>query len=731
MSAFPHCAVYAPIRATMADQRFAALTNDPRYRLPSKKTNRTALDPRFNRLLTSRDFTRKAKVDRYGRKIEGEQGWKGLEKQQLYRLDGAEQKPAKRSAEREREVVSSSAEASQDSEGGVEKAVKRDPARDGGFSDSESSEEESSSEEEESADEAALAAETAGQEQQEEIPLGEVTTRIAAVNLDWDHIRASDIMAVAQSFIPTSGRIERVSVYPSEFGRERLEREELEGPPREIFASSKRADLNEVDDDDDDDDDESSSDEDEKIKRRLLSEQANEGNEFDTAALRTYQLERLRYYYAVIICDSTTTAKHLYDTMDGREYLTTANFFDLRFIPDSTSFDEDTPREECAKLPEGYAPNDFRTEALTHSKVRLTWDEDDVQRKEVQKRAFSRGEIEENDLQAYIGSDDSDADSIASRKSAAEDRRAKRKEEQRRLMRERLGLGAEAAPSLGKGQKGEVVGDMQITFTSGLSKDKSEKAGGVFENEPQDEESTRERYIRKERERKQKRKERAKAGRSATSPAPDESTGATAEGPVEEADAGFDDPFFTDPSASRAAEKKAQRAAKAAKREEAAAKEAEAAANRKELELLMAEDGGDAVRHFDMREIEKAEKAARRQGKKGGRKGKGGAEAGEVDPEAGADVVNTRDPRFAALFESHEYAIDPSNPKFKGTGGMRALLEEGRKRKRVDPEEVGEEGARPEKKEKKGKGSRLPTSGKDDDLKGLVARLKKGKKGSS
>ena len=220
MSAFPHCAVYAPIRATMADQRFAALTNDPRYRLPSKKTNRTALDPRFNRLLTSRDFTRKAKVDRYGRKIEGEQGWKGLEKQQLYRLDGAEQKPAKRSAEREREVVSSSAEASQDSEGGVEKAVKRDPARDGGFSDSESSEEESSSEEEESADEAALAAETAGQEQQEEIPLGEVTTRIAAVNLDWDHIRASDIMAVAQSFIPTSGRIERVSVYPSEFGRE-------------------------------------------------------------------------------------------------------------------------------------------------------------------------------------------------------------------------------------------------------------------------------------------------------------------------------------------------------------------------------------------------------------------------------------------------------------------------------------------------------------------------------
>ncbi|KAI7332350.1 hypothetical protein KC315_g4704, partial [Hortaea werneckii] len=389
------------------DPRFAALANDPRYRLPGKKESRTAVDPRFGRLFTDQEFRKKASVDRYGRKVKPEAGKKELEK--LYRLEKDDHKPKaqgdKKAGKAEREVVGSDGdseeEGSEDAE--KERVERRDPAREGGFSASESEEENSS--EEESDEEADLAEDTAGQEQTEDIPLGEVTRRIAAVNMDWDNIRASDILAVAQSFLPGSGRVEKVTVFPSEFGRERIEKEELEGPPREIFASSARA-QDDIEDEESgarsSDDEE---DEDEKIRKQLLSNQADEGGEFDTAKLRQYQLERLRYYYAVIETDSTPAAKALYDSMDGREYLTTANFFDLRFIPDEVSFEEDTPKEECSKLPEGYKPNDFKTEALTHSKVRLTWDDDDTTRKEVQKRAFSRAEIDENDLQAYIGSD--------------------------------------------------------------------------------------------------------------------------------------------------------------------------------------------------------------------------------------------------------------------------------------------------------------------------------------
>ncbi|KAK4900623.1 pre-rRNA-processing protein esf1 [Elasticomyces elasticus] len=711
----------------MADQRFSALSRDPRYRLPSKKDKRTSVDPRFGELFTDQEFRKKATVDRYGRKIKSEQGTKDLER--LYKLDKDDAPGKKKKAEPE--VVGSSEEsAGSEVEVEVEDedvAGKRDPARDG-FS--ESSSEEDSSEEEESDVEAELADETAGGEQTEDIPEGEVTHRLAAVNLDWDNIRATDIMAVAASFVTSGGRIERVTIYPSEFGRERLEREELEGPPREIFASSKRQPEAEEDDEDDEEDEEEEEDDedeevsddedaDEKIKQQLLKGQADDGQEFDTTALRQYQLERLRYYYAIIECDGKSAAKAIYDSMDGREYLSTANFFDLRFVPEDTEFDE-APKEECTRLPEGYKPNDFRTEALTHSKVRLTWDDDDTTRKEVQKRAFSRGEIEDNDMQAYIGSDESDADSISSRKSAAEDRKARKKAEQRQLMREKLGLGSEPAAK-SKGKKEEPVGDMQVTFTSGLSKAKDGK-DGIFENEPQDAESTRERYIRKERDRKQMRKDRRKASR------PDAETGdaeSGADAVVEEVaaeDAGFDDPFFNDPASAAVVEKKAKKAERQKKREAQAAKDEEDASRRKELELLMAEDQADNVRHFDMREVEKAEKEAKRKGKKGKKSKKAAASEEAADTGPGFNV-DSQDPRFKALFESHEYAIDPTNPRFKGTEGMKVLLEEGRKKRKRGGDEDDEVEDKPVKaKSKKGKAEAEP--GNDNELKGLVARLK-------
>ena len=399
--------------------------------------------------------------------------------------------------------------------------------------------------------------------------------------------------------------------------------------------------------------------------------------------------------------------------MDGREYLTTSNFFDLRFIPDSTSFEDDTPSDECEALPAGYKPNDFRTEALTHSKVKLTWDQDDTQRKEVQKRAFSRQEIDENDLQAYIGSESSGAESVASRRSAAEDRKQHKKDAKRSKARAALGLSDEPAKSSTKAGAGkdDGVGDMQITFTSGLG---GKEGKSVFENEPLDEESTRDRYVRKEKERKQMRKEKMKAARAVEkaneNAQQEQDSNAGIEGDA--GDRGFDDPFFNDPASAAAAEKKARKDERRKKREKQANQDEEAASRKAELGLLMAENEGDNVRHFDMREIEKAEKEARRKGKN--KKSKKKPESGEVQDRF---QVDSQDPRFKALFESHEFAIDPTNPKFKSTKGMKSLLEEGRKKRKVDDLD-GDEGRRPnEGRSKKNKSD-------DGDLDGLVKRLK-------
>ncbi|KAK0659091.1 Pre-rRNA-processing protein esf1 [Lasiodiplodia hormozganensis] len=731
--------------AIISDPRFSNIHSDPRFRLPSKKSTHVTVDKRFAHMLKDDDFTRKASVDRYGRKITKDAGKKELER--MYRVeDEDEDEEDEEKAEEEQ----SSDDADDDDD--VQKELARmdrkyDPAREGGFSSSEDdSDEEDEEEELEVQEEDAFEFPTGGKEAEVE-EMEDATPRLAVVNLDWDNVRAADLMAVANSFTPEGGRILNVTVYPSEFGRERMEREELEGPPREIFSKNKKDDskLSEEDSEEDSDDEE------EKIKNELLQE--DQGEEFDSKALRQYQLERLRYYYAVITTDSAATARHLYENMDGREYLSSANFFDLRFVPDEVSFDEDKPRDECKRIPDGYRPNDFVTDALTHSRVKLTWDADDNRRKEIQKRAFSQKEIDENDLQAYIGSDSSsDEDSGSEGDSEAEfaattdkDAKKRAREEKAAKLRAALGLDSGVSSSKKSREADKPVGDMQITFTSGLSSSKDDKKS-VFENEP--EESTKDKYIRKERERKQRRKERAKARRMGLNPddpealakvraeeegeaAADSSDGEAAKAQDDDDDP-FNDPFFENPEEERKrAFKEAKKAEKQRRREEREAQAAKSAAERAELELLMAEDEGNShLRHFDINEIEKAEKKKGKKGKRG-KKGKKGGDAEEAEEAEGQEgfEMDTQDPRFKALFENHEFAIDPTNPRFKGTKGMKALLEEGRKKRKLGrgaggADELEEADVSRGKRARKG-GDADDNGGKQqDDLKKLVERVK-------
>jgi hypothetical protein len=679
------------------DARFANFENDPRFRLPSKKHTKAKLDPRFSRLRSDPDFYNKATVDKYGRKISKDAGKKAMDR--LYEAEDDEddeddddeepQQPAKQ--KRDKAVAKELAR--------VQKQG-FDPIRDGGL---ESSSDESSSDEDEPEieDETELAGEG------NEVPTGDISARLAAVNMDWDNMRAIDIMGVANSFVPPGGRILNVVIYPSEFGMERLQREEIEGPPREIFASSSKSkdDLTALDHVSADD----SAPEDEEQDADLEKEET--GEEFDTAALRSYQLDRLRYYYAVITCSSADAAKSIYDNLDGREYLTSANFFDLRFVPDGTTFDQD-PHDECSKLPDGYKPNEFSTDALTHSRVKLTWDADDTTRKEVQKRAFSRKEIDENELKAYLGSDSS----------SSEDEAELAKADKASKTRALFGLDApgKSKPKPKASAKRDrdfpkPDGEMQITFTGGLLND-ADKGGSVFENEIPINETTAEKYVRKEKERKLRRKAKYQAKKEGRDPDADPVDAADTANP----DDGFNDPFFaSDPEEMSRAEK-AERASskkskKAKKRDEEAALASSTAAERANLELLMA--GDDAkVRHFDMADIVKSQKAK----KKGSKKNKD-AQVVEDDFK-----INTADPRFAKIYESHEFAIDPTNPRFKETEGMKALLEEGRKKRKVgggDGEDAVGGGMETEGKKKKVRRDDGDAGG-DDMVKKLGARIK-------
>ena len=680
-----------PSESRISDPRFASFETDPRFKLPSKKHTKTTIDKRFARMLKDDEFLAPTKVDRYGRKIKSDSKKKAL--QRLYREEDEDEdeedgKKKKAEEDEEEDVEVDDDEVVQRELRKAQKQAQKnyDPARGGGFSSSESDSD--SSDDDDDEEEGGVDLPTAGdmqrfQDQAAEVETGEVTKRIAIVNLDWDHIKSTDLMALFSSFLPQdAGRVERISIYPSEFGKERMQQEEVEGPPKALFKDN---------DDNSDDDSGSESDEDEKIKNQLLKEGNDE--DFDSDALRKYQLDRLRYYYAVMECSSPEAAKKIYDATDGTEFQSSSNFLDLRFVPDDVTFD-DEPRDECSKVPESYKPVEFVTNALQSSKVKLTWDmhPEEASRKDALKRAFSgsRAELEENDLKAYLASDteddddddesgdnaggDGDGETAAA---AADGPKLSKKELARKKMREALGLTDEPTS---KSSKNGPVGGMEITFTPALSETKPKKKDEA-------EETTLEKYKRKEKERKERKRQQHKAkreGREQDSDAEDsdiQMASAPADGKVEE-DLGFDDPFFTmDEPVNKTSKTSIRKEERRKKREAREAAEAESSAQKAHLTKVMAEDANDHQQaehldHFDMNDIMKAEKQKRKKGKAAKRASKNGAkDTGTLQEDFNMDV---QDDRFKAVFENHEFAIDPSNPKFKGTEGMKQLLEEGR-----------------------------------------------------
>jgi hypothetical protein len=485
--------------------------------------------------------------------------------------------------------------------------------------------------------------------------------------MDWDKIKAVDILKVLNGFKSDMSIIKSVSIYPSEFGKERIEKEETMGPPKEIFKSQTT-----LDDENDDDDEE-------VTEASLIKNQLEEGDgqDFDQEALRKYQLDRLKYYYAVIECDTAQTAKHIYQNCDNTEYESSANFFDLRYIPDDMTFD-DEPKQVATIAPEDYTPTKYTTDALQRTKVNLTWDEDDIDRYQVTRREFTKDDLKQLDFDMYLASS-SDEDE--------EENVDALREKYKKLLKGSTDAFDDKANDNGD----EDQGDMEITFTPGLS----EAAGAAVKgkNQPEEmEETSIETYVRKQRE-KRKAKKEAKKGK-------DDIVNDQSDDQDEEME---NDPFFKEALDEMADEglvsnskdkKKAKKRASKQEREEKARERAE-------LELLMDDDGNEG---FNMKEVMKREKMEKK-GKKG-KKGK------EVLPEDNFEI-NVSDPRFSAIQESHHFAIDPTNPQFKKTKSMKKLMDARQTKMKQDKPE--DDNWKKEKKPEK----------KKDSLSQLVASVKR------
>ncbi|KAI9488206.1 hypothetical protein BDB00DRAFT_884930 [Zychaea mexicana] len=459
-----------PLEKITDDPRFAHVHNDPRFKRPRRKDAKVTIDNRFSSMLKSSEFAEQPKVDRYGRPIAPQTAENELKR--FYEIEDEEEsdeEEEKTLEELERELAEDEGNLEDEKIPIVAKARKPryDPMRGQGVIESS----------DESTDDEAYSDEDL--EPEVEVPTGDATYRIAAVNMDWDKIRAIDILKVLNAFKPTTSVIKQVAIYPSEFGKERMAREEMEGPPKELFeketdSSKKDPKKNEEDEEHDED--------------------------FDQDALRKYQLDRLKYYYAVIECDSVQTAQAVYQLCDGNEYEASANFFDLRYIPDDMTFD-DEPKEVCTFAPEDYKPAKFSTDALQHTKVKLTWDMDDHHRLELTRRNFTENDLRDLDFAAYLASSDED-------ESDDEEDVDALREKYRKLLNN-------VEDSAFDNHTNEEEGDMEVTFTPGLTEAASEAVNKRLNPAEVKEETTVETYMRKQRERKQAKKERRQAERDA------------------------------------------------------------------------------------------------------------------------------------------------------------------------------------------------------------------------
>lgn len=149
-----------------------------------------------------------------------------------------------------------------------------------------------------------------------DVPLGDSTDKIAIMNCNWDHVTAADLFVLIQTFLEANApgrKIKNVTIHKSDFGAERMEREEQFGPL-----------IDGMPEDNPDDDSLKT-----KEELKKLDDQRN-------AVIRKYEQTKKMYYFAIAEFDSINTACIVYDELDGVSAGFISESMDLRFVPEDT-----------------------------------------------------------------------------------------------------------------------------------------------------------------------------------------------------------------------------------------------------------------------------------------------------------------------------------------------------------------------------------------------------------
>ena len=385
---------------------------------------------------------------------------------------------------------------------------------------------------------------------------------LALCNFDADEISAEDIYMLLQSFLPLNGSLKSVKVFISNYGKEKIAEEASEGPIALKVENNGQKDL--------------------ELNEKDASEK-----------VRMYQAQRLKYFYAIIVCSDQETAAHLYEVCDGLEFESSATFVDLRFVPEEETFDDSVLKEEynSGATAKKYAPNTYQNKALSHQKADLTWEGEDRRRKEVLKKKVIK-DIELDDYNAFLAS------------SSSEDENENITAEQNLAQKKALLLGD--APTVRNEQD-----NMNQKKRRRYQAESNEKSITIQLSKEEVEE--------------------LKDGH------------------------GLSDSEDTSSDVESGSESNSCEV-----REQNTKEQEEGKSN--DLSLLLADVEDEDRKHFDYNKIVKVEKMSEKSRKRKNVK--------PID----SFHIDTNDARFKALFENPEFAIDPSDPKFKSTNAMREIV---------------------------------------------------------
>jgi len=651
----------------MKDKRFKHIARDPRFRRMKRTDRKVKIDKRFQGMFDNKEFKLKYSVDKRGRPIQSTTS-ENLEKyydiassdESVDDEEDSESKVKKKEVAKPKNKNVEDEDENEDDDEDEEEGVSDDDEPIKAKLDDEEEEDDDEEENSES-DEEDLArgqgnvetssSEDDGDDEDDEgidhkwgelandaTKVSDATSRLALCNMDWDRIKANDILVLMNSFKPQNGTIKSVTVYPSDYGLERMKEEDQKGPI-------------------------------ELVEKK----QEEEDSVGQREKLRQYQLTRLKYYYAVIVCDTADTANSIYTGCDGLEYETSSTKIDLRFIPEDMTFDQ-KPKSEATSMPEAsvYKPSLFKTTALNQSKVQLTWDETDKDRIAMTMRKFKEEELDEMNVKDYLasssGSDGEGVDPYAGFEDPdfgeVEDKNSKA-DKLKELVKDEEEMKKEPA-------------ELQITWEAGMT-----SSDAVAKKKKKDGEMTPwENYLEKKKEKKKQKREEKKKPKEGD--VPPEEDGDYSDDDIPE---GIDmnDSYFQEELSAQngdATKEKKKGKSKKKKKKTDAQKTNEEKEQEAQLAMLMM-DEEDGKEHFNLAAIQSKEAAAGKvkKGKKKRKKLQQQEEAAAKDTQD-SFKFNVEDNRFTDIYQNPLFNIDPSAPEYKKTQAMDTLVQEKFKRRK-------------------------------------------------